>query len=275
MLVPKEITNIYLWEYIEPTPSTIVLFDDDFTTMSNSQLIAQWFLSVGDSYGLTTSSNWLHRVTFETDTASWIELPVSYNLQWKTLYWECEWYSWTFKRWWNIWLSLDRPANYSNKRKKYDVTSEVAWWGVGLTSLPGFWQFDGYVDWYHNISSWTFWYRDGNSSNDINLCWDQPCTLFWWTTWDAHLSLPFTTWTYKFKWNYNFSTWKYTSTWITPDWTEKTFTRDISWSSSSNLNSVNEWLSWSNKYIRLTNSRWYWTSSYDICYWRKAKIRIE
>ena len=121
MLVQKSIKNIYLGEYTEPTPSTIVLFDDDFTTMSNSQLIAQWFLSVGDSYGLTTSSNWLHRVTFETDTASWIELPVSYNLQWKTLYWECEWYSWTFKRWWNIWrIILIKEKNMMSLRHVRD-----------------------------------------------------------------------------------------------------------------------------------------------------------
>lgn len=277
MLIQKSIKNIYLGEYTEPTPSTIVLFDDDFTTMSNSQLIAQWFLSVGDSYGLTTSSNWLHRVTFETDTASWVEFRVTQNLVWRKLCWELEWYAWTFTRRWNIWFSLDRPANYSNKRKKYDVVASCAWWGMWLWSLPGY---DCSRNWcqYAGVNNGAMGYRNWTSADNIDMYWDKWNKWLHWNwsyNWSYYIDLPFTTWIYKGRWYADFWNWINYIEWENPSWTKKSFSIDFTSDDASKKSSLNTWLAGTDKYIRLTSNRWYWYSSDDVCYRRKAKVWIE
>lgn len=272
MLISKEITNIYLWEYT-PTPSTIVLFDDDFTTMSNSQLIAQWFESVGQAYGLTTSSNWLHRVTFETDTHSWIEYPLTQSLAWRTINWDMEWYNGNFDRWWSIELFLDWKVTNPNSSKKYN------WWTKAyrytwLTWLPWENQWSWSYQWSW-VPTWVICYYPWDSSWNSYYRWSPNQDVNWYCYTDRYcLNLPFTTWTYKFKWSFDFKTWQFTNTWTLPDWSTKTFNRDLSWIDSTALANFTTWLWQSEKYLRFKSNRWYWSSSYDVHYWRKAKIRI-
>ena len=121
-----------------PTPTTKVLFDDNYMTATNAQLTAEWWQSIWQTYWLTTWSNWLHWVTFVTDTHSWVEFPLTDDLVWGKLYREIEWYSWTFQRRWNIWFSLDRPVYAANASNKYNVGSGNAWWWMWLWSLPWF-----------------------------------------------------------------------------------------------------------------------------------------
>ena len=120
--------NMLSWIKWLDNKQRIILVDDDFTTATNEQLISEWWLSIWDEYWLDTSSNWLHWHTYATDTASWVEFQITDSLVWKKFCWELEWYWWIIDRWWNIWFSLDRPANYSNKRKKYDVVASCPWW---------------------------------------------------------------------------------------------------------------------------------------------------
>lgn len=255
----------------------IILCDLDFTTATDNDLIAAWRESVWQAYWQTTSANWLHFVTFQTDTPTGIELPILQNLTWRKLCRDVEWYAWTFTRWWNISLSIDKPVKEANTRYKYDTASTNAWWWAWLWSLP--WYNCNY-NWcqYAWVDSWIIWYWDWNSSHSITMYWDKwNHWLKWQPYWeDYSLDLPFTTWIYKWQWYWDFWSWQYYVKWITPNATEKEFSRDFSAESQANKDLLNTRLAWDRKYIRLRNNRWYWNnSSYDICYWRKAKIWIE
>lgn len=257
--------------------SKVIIVNDDFTTATNAQLTAEWWLSVGDSYWLDTSTNWLHWHTFETDTASWVEFQVTDSLVWKKFCWELEWYRWIIDRWWNISFSLDRPANYSNKRKKYDIVASCAWWGIGLRSLPGEWQW-GWSYQYAWVSNGAMGFRNWTSSSNIDMYWDKWNKWLYWQPYNSNysLDLPFTLWIYKWRWYADFGNWITHIEWESPDWTIKTFERNFTSDSQSSKDSLNDWLAWKNKYIRLTSNRWYWSGSdYDKDYWRKAKIWYE
>ena len=272
-------SKILLWEdqIYPPVSPGRVLFDDNYLSTTNAALQSEWWLSIWDSYWLTIWSNWLHWVTFASDTASWVEFPFTDNIMWKKLCWEIEWYAGTFTRRWNIWFSLDRAANYSNKSAKYNVVAATAWRWVWLWSLP--WYTSWSSDWYRyaSVSNLILAYRNWTSSSDITLYWDKWNKWLYWQPYGDNysLNLPFTTWIYKGRWYCDFKNRVIYSEWETPNWTIKSFSRDFTSESSSNKDNLNTWLASATKYIRLTSGRWYWSSSDDVCYRRKAKVRYE
>lgn len=261
---------VYLWK-----ESEVILFNDNYTTLSNADLISEWWQSVWVAYWLNTSSNWLCWVTFENDTASWIEFQIAEDLTWKKLYREFECNSWTFNRWGNVMCELRSWIDSSNMRKKYNASTSHHTWSSRLWSLP--WYNSGQ---YSDIWSGILSFRDWVSADNIDMKWDKNSwnwNLYWiqysWSPY--YLWLPFTTWIYKWSWYIDFSTREYSWTWEAPDSTTATFTRDLSSESDANKNAFNTWLAWTDKYISLQSARWFWGSSYDKCFRVKAKVRYE
>ena len=243
-----------------PGPSYTTILDVDFTNTTDSALTSLWFRSIWVNYWLRSETwTWLRWVNYQTDVAAWVEFDYADSLVGKILAWECEVYSWSFQVWWNVNLNISNPRNYSNMSDRYSNLANF--W---MTWLPWF-----NSNQYTGVNGWWYW-----DPTNWSIEWDKSWWLYWDSYWTYHLWLPFTTWTYKMTWSYNFSTWQFTNTWETPNGTLATWTRDFSACTAAQKTIMNNFLATTNKQFILQESRWYWSSSYDVNYWRKLKIKV-
>ena len=159
-LLEKEIKNIYLWEYIPPTP-TVIEYSYDFRNKSWTTVQNDWWVLKQWTSWTTINSNWIVMPTRWQWESNNVKIYKSYDFSWATkiiletqYYWEAS----SRWNWYNYWI---RKASDDNTWQ-----SLISWWTTTAS-------------WY--ISRWQWWVN-GNMLIYSDL---SPTT--W--TWTSHLEL--------------------------------------------------------------------------------------
>ena len=259
-----KLTNMLRWTvtwFKEPIVIPVqYLFNEDFTTATDAELINRWRNSVWVDYWLTTSASWLHWVNYVTDSPACIEFPVWWVLTWKTITFEMEWDVQGYGRWGWIWISI--VAGVWTWREKNDNKSTCDLVGFPMYASSttydnmGLWRFNIYEN-----SSWT------------NISWDQPR--------DIHMNnyVDVQNWIWKASWTFDLSTLTYNvnlqTIWTTTS--SNTFTRTFSTITSAVATKIADFLAWNywNLSVEVFSARGYGDASYDYTWCRNAKLSIQ
>lgn len=256
----------------EPTPTgCTTIFDYDFTTETDANLISDWRTSVNENFWLKTSTSWLRWVNYVTDSPASIELPVDITtLKGKKLTFsrEMEVGTHTRRGGSGFWL-VTKNTTWSWYKDQY--TSWISLWEFPMYATS--WTWWGMYSW---ANRWQFRYTEGTTSTQVY--WDQ-WTVYMWTYSTPNLWLTIWTWTWWFEWEWDFDKMEYTvEAYTIVNWTKTTwtFTRTFNNLTATEQEKLEKFFNWEywQVYRRLRNGRWYGQSSYDINFIKSASVNV-